>query len=239
MKNTANGQYSLFGKIKINAVIRLETGMHIGSSSDFAPIGAVDRPFIRDTFTKQPIIPGTSLKGKLRTMLAKSYADGILLNDITQDTAEIKRIFGSAGNNEAKAARLQVADCRMTDKSVEQLSEMDTDTYLGEIKFENSINRLTAIAKPRQLERVPAGAEFAMTLVYNVEAVDEMADDIKFLADGLKLLEMDYIGGHGSRGYGRISFHNFTAEAFSIIPEQQQILEKEIDNVVAMLKGDC
>lgn len=239
MKNTDKGQYSLFGKIKIHAIIRLETGMHIGASSDFAPIGAVDSPFIRDTFTKQPIIPGSSLKGKLRTMLAKSYAKGILLNDIAEDTVEIKRIFGSAGKDDAKAARLQVADCRMTDKSVEQLDEMDTDTSFGEIKFENSINRLTAVANPRQIERVPAGAEFSLSLVYNVEDINELDADIEIIANGLKLLELDYIGGHGSRGYGRISFHDFTAETFSIIPEHQQRLAKETDRIVAKLKGDC
>lgn len=239
MKNTAKGQYSLFGKLKIAAIIRLESGMHIGGSSDFAPIGAVDSPFIRDTFTKQPIIPGTSLKGKLRTILAKSYATGILLNPINEDPMEIKRIFGCAGDDEVKAARLQVADCRMTTKSVEELGKLDTDTYLGEIKFENSINRLTAIANPRQLERVPAGAEFAANFIYNVEVVDELTADMKVLANGLKLLAMDYIGGHGSRGYGRISWYNLKVEAFSIIPANQEVLADKIDDIIEILKGEC
>ena len=69
-------QSTLKGKIQIRAILRLETGLHIGASSDFAPIGAVDSPFVRDPLTHQPVIPGSSLKGKLRTLLARSYTDG-------------------------------------------------------------------------------------------------------------------------------------------------------------------
>ena len=64
-------QVQLKGKLLIGAVLTVKTGLHIGDSSDFAPIGAVDSPFIRDPLTKAPIIPGSSLKGKMRTLLAK------------------------------------------------------------------------------------------------------------------------------------------------------------------------
>ena len=36
-------QSTLKGKLDVRARLRLETGLHIGASSDFAPIGAVDR----------------------------------------------------------------------------------------------------------------------------------------------------------------------------------------------------
>ena len=87
---------SLKGKIKISAVLKLETGLHIGSSNDFAPIGAVDSPFIRDPYTKQPIIPGSSIKGKIRTLLARSMSNSEWLNDIDQDCEKIKNLFGTA-----------------------------------------------------------------------------------------------------------------------------------------------
>lgn len=60
-----------FAKIKFSAQIRLETGLHIGASNAFAAIGAIDSPVIKDPITNLPIIPGSSLKGKMRTLLAK------------------------------------------------------------------------------------------------------------------------------------------------------------------------
>ena len=76
-------QSTLKGKLDIRARLRLETGLHIGASSDFAPIGAVDSPFLRDPMTKRPIIPGSSLKGKLRTLLVRSMTEGYILNAIS------------------------------------------------------------------------------------------------------------------------------------------------------------
>lgn len=91
------GQKQLQGKLFITANLKLITGMHIGANSDFAPIGAVDSPFIRDCLTHEPIIPGSSLKGKLRTLLAKSRCKNLILNNIDDDDDVISRLFGSAG----------------------------------------------------------------------------------------------------------------------------------------------
>ena len=97
MSEKENKIRSLKGKLKINAVLRLETGLHIGGASDFAPICAVDSPFIRDPYTKQPIIPGSSLKGKIRTLLSRSLSDTPWLNGIDEDKEVIKVLFGAAG----------------------------------------------------------------------------------------------------------------------------------------------
>ena len=232
-----NRQAALKGKLKITATLRLETGLHIGASSDFAPIGEVDSPFIRDPYTKQPIIPGSSLKGKMRTLLAKSYADGYILNSIEEDVPIVARLFGTAQKDAARAARLQFSDCRMTEKSVDSFEMLDLDTYIGEAKWENAISRLSTVANPRQIERVPAGAEFSFSLVYNVEREDELTEDMKTLADGFRLLTMDYIGGHGSRGYGRISFGTFEIEAFSLHQETADALRQEAAAIAAILNG--
>lgn len=232
-------QATLKGKFKITATLRLETGLHIGASSDFAPIGEVDSPFIRDPFTKQPIIPGSSLKGKMRTLLAKSYADGYILNPIEEDVPIVARLFGTAQKNTARAARLQFSDCRMTEESVAQFEMLELDTYIGEAKYENAISRLSAVANPRQIERVPAGAEFSFALVYNIEREDELEEDMKTLADGFRLLMMDYIGGHGSRGYGRISFGAFEIEVFSLNEEVQAALQSKAEGLVSHLNGSC
>lgn len=203
-------QEILQGKLKITAALHVETGLHIGGSSDFAPIGAVDSPFIRDAFTKEPIIPGSSLKGKIRSLLRRQ--EGV--TDMDKESPVIQRLFGTAGDI-MLPARLQFFDIRMNRDSVTVLEQADTDTYLGEVKFENSINPVTGEANPRQIERVPAGAVFDFQLVYNVVDAKRLTEDMTKLADGLHLLQWDYLGGHGSRGYGRVRFTDWQVVSFS------------------------
>lgn len=207
---------TLQGKVIIKATLKLKTGTHIGASNDFAPIGAVDNVVVRDPLTKRPIIPGSSLKGKLRTLLARVHTDGYIMQDINNDSDEIKLLFGSSAKNNIITSRLQFYDLFMKEESVSYIEKMNTDLYLSEIKFENTISRATAIANPRQIERVPAGAEFDFKLVYNVEDKDALTIDMKNLAQGLHLLSEDYIGGHGTRGYGRIVITDFTVEIMHV-----------------------
>ena len=197
-------QMALQGKISITGKLKILTGMHIGGSSDFAPIGAVDSPFIRDPFTHAPIIPGSSIKGKLRTLLAKMHCKDYLLNTVDKDDEVIARLFGASGNSFACPARLQFFDLFVTQETIDNFNAIETDTYVGEVKFENTISRTTGVANPRQIERVPAGAVFNFKLVYNVERVEEVEQDLQTLKEAFELLENDYLGGHGSRGYGRV-----------------------------------
>lgn len=239
MAEQENRIRTLRGKLKINAILKLETGLHIGGASDFAPIGAVDSPFIRDPYTKQPIIPGSSIKGKIRTLLARSLSDKDWLNDINKDSDVIKELFGTAEKDKLLASRLQFTDIYLTKESAKNLEVMDLDTFMGEIKFENTIKRITAIATPRQIERVPAGAEFVFSVTYNVEKAEKVKQDMQLLADGLKLLQMDYLGGHGSRGYGRVSFRDFKVESFSLNAENSKMLEDMQADIQEILKGCC
>ena len=222
-KESKNTQKALKGKLLIEAKLRVLTGMHIGGSSAFAPIGAVDSPVIRDTLSHAPIIPGSSLKGKLRTLLAKSKCQGYILNSIKDDDELIARNFGASAV--VRPARLQFFDLFVTQDSVQKFRDIDTDTYLGEVKFENTISRATGIANPRQIERVPAGMEFDFKLVYNIEKTEDMDEDMRLLFEGLKLLQMDYLGGHGSRGYGRIAIKNYTIKGIGV--EQADIKKYE------------
>lgn len=203
----------LIDKIVINATLELKSGLHIGASNDFSPIGSVDSVVIRDSYTKQPMIPGTSVKGKMRTLLARTESDSHMLKNFSDDSDIMKRLFGASAPN-IISTRLIFSDLFMTKDSVEEMSHKNTDLYLTEIKFENTINRLSAVANPRQLERVPRGARFAFQLVYNVEDngsdfFPEVEEDFKMIVKGLQLLQMDYIGGSGSRGYGKIAFNEF------------------------------
>ncbi len=199
-------------KIIITSDMELKSGMHIGKSNDFAPIGAVDSIVITDPLTGQPIIPGSSIKGKMRTLLAKlltnNNENGILPSH-NDDDEKIKDLFGAS--NPVREAKLQFFDLFLT--NAQELKQKPTDLLYTEIKFENTINRKDAVANPRQLERVPAGAKFAFKLVYNLENTQELKTDFEILAQAFKLLQLDYIGGSGSRGYGKVNFSNFKVEA--------------------------
>ena len=215
-----NNMKTILDKIVIKAELKLLTGMHIGKSSDFAPIGAVDSVVITDPLTKQPIIPGSTLKGKLRTMLAKLDTDTQVLRKHEEDNEIIKRLFGSS-KPEIVESRLQFYDIFLS--NADELKNKETDLAYTEIKFENTINRTTAVANPRQLERVPAGAKFDFKLVYNCEDEIELEEDIDNLVKALKMIQLDYIGGSGTRGYGKIAFSNFTVECANLTDKQVNI----------------
>lgn len=192
----------MFSKIEITGIIQAETGIHIGGNSQFAAIGAVDSPVIRDVYTDYPMIPGSSLKGKMRTLLAKQYNKG--LEKPENDDDRILRLFGSAEKGKIQFSRLIFSDMIMV--NAEKLQKQGISTT--EIKFENTINRLTAEAMPRQIERAVRGSEYELHLIYNLEKEEEFEEDMKLLRHAMTLLTYDYIGGHGSRGYGKISFKN-------------------------------
>ena len=83
---------------------------------------------------------------------------------------------------------------------------------MRDCKFENSINRTTAIANPRQIERVVRGSVFRLDLIYELENMDEFLEDMETLGEGMKLMQYDYLGGSGSRGYGKIRFEALEAD---------------------------
>ncbi len=219
----------MYGKIIFNADLKVLTGMHIGAGSAFSAIGAVDSPVVRDALSKLPIIPGSSLKGKLRTLLARSLAQDITkLPEPNEDDPVIKRLFGASAPDIVKS-RLQFSDCFLKNK--DELEKVG----LTEVKFENTIKRSTSEANPRQIERVISGSKFGFCVVYDLENKAELEEDMEYFIRGLKLLQMDYLGGHGTRGYGRVSFENFQleqAEGSLTEPELQKIknLFKEVEN---------
>ena len=192
------------GKILITCSLVVRTGLHIGGSGIFSPIGAVDSPVIRDPLTQRPIVPGSSLKGKLRTLLVRSdsYQKGNeSLPEIDQEPEGILRLFGCA--TPVRRSRLQFSDCFVTNAE-----EMDA-VGLTEVKTENAISRSNSVANPRQIERVNPGVKFGVRIVYDIAKKEEMEADLTLLAKGMKLLQLDYLGGHGSRGSGRVSFRDF------------------------------
>lgn len=260
-------QKPLLGKFRLTSTLLAETGLHIGGGGENLDIGGLDKPVIRDPLTQYPYLPGSSLKGKLRSILERllnkplnrpggsgtyRYESDDLEDGFTEvdkqfipyqgaRTCPISRMFGSTGGSKlwmktdvAKRegldennsptrtingiectqinrgrnapARLIVRDCHLLPESAEQLKRVDTGLYMTEWKFENGIDRVTAAANPRQLERVPAGAKFQFELVYTVEDASQAIEDLQNIAIALAILEDDALGGHGSRGYGKIKF---------------------------------
>jgi CRISPR-associated protein Csm3 len=216
----------MFGKILIKGEIELLTGMHIGTGGEFAAIGTVDSPVVRDTMSNLPIIPGSSFKGKLRAMLAARYdTTEQRRNNVNCD--EINRIFGSM----AKPSRFIFSDMQLCNKN--ELDELEVYTYT-ETKFENSINRLTGVANPRQIERTIRGCRFGMSIIYNAADEDDIVEDVNLLTEAMQLLQLDYIGGHGSRGYGKIAFRNLSAE--KIVGEFEDSVLDEINSKLKDVK---
>lgn len=211
----------LRAKVVVEGELVAVTGLHVGSAAAGMQIGSVDSPVVRDPISNKPYIPGSSLKGKLRSLL--EAAEGLSPNrpggsgthrhecDDRDAALEcpVCRLFGSTGRNGGKnhPARLAVSDLLLTDGSFEELKLVDTGLMYTEWKFENTLDRITSAAMPRQIERVPAGSVFGLRLIYDDrEDVDRADEDLRNLSRAIHLLEDDALGGHGSRGYGRVAF---------------------------------
>lgn len=213
----------LRAKVVVEGELEVLTGLHVGSAAAGMQIGSVDSPVVRDPITNHPHIPGSSLKGKLRSLLEaakraepnRSGGSGTFRHECDDRSKALEcpvcRLFGSTGFKGGKnhPARLAVSDLLLTDDSVKKLKLIDTGLMYTEWKFENALDRITSSANPRQIERVPAGSVFGFRLVYDDrEDVDEIHADMRNLARAMELLQDDALGGHGSRGYGRVEFSN-------------------------------
>jgi len=231
------GDIKLQGKIIITGKIKAETALHIGGSKTGIDIGGVDNPVIKDHEGK-PYIPGSSLKGKMRSLLEKSEglaktselviqkeaqkedkSDEIKIHMCNNVDCPVCNIFGRTTGEQTKAndgtkinisntpTRLIVRDAKLIDSSIPEDVKENLDLEWTEVKFENSIDRITSAANPRQQERVPRGAEFEMEIVYNIYEENDKSRFRKVLK-AMQLLEDDYLGGSGSRGYGKIGFQD-------------------------------
>lgn len=221
----------MYAKIQISGELEVKTGMHIGGSSAFAAIGAVDSPVIKDVVTGLPMIPGSSLKGKMRTLLAKAYNTEMAKRP-DEDCERLTRLFGSSKKDHIKRSRILISDMIMDNEK--QLKNLGLQS-MTEVKFENTINRVTAVANPRQIERVVRGAVFQLDMIYEVEKEEELLEDMETIGDGLRLLQYDYLGGSGSRGYGKVVFHNVEADvvvgdiAQEDVDEANRVLQKAVE----------
>lgn len=215
---------------QLKGQIELITGLHIGAGDTEMHIGGTDSPVVKHPQTLQPYIPGSSLKGKIRSLLElysgliadtngkpvswSTYQNRTMPEDLKSKALEILLLFGGGAQNDTDfefkdadgrpvypITRLSFSDCF--------LSEESRNGIISEVKSENSIDRSKGTASnPRFIERVPQGIKFDFALSVKIFENDEKYKLMEFLKKGLCLLELDALGGSGSRGYGRIRFSN-------------------------------
>lgn len=212
---------------KLRGCIELLSGLRIGASEGEIRIGGVDNQVIRHPHTKQPYIPGSSLKGKVRSLL--EWRSGAVrsvplgLGDLNERYPLVKpilQLFGVGGGDnlsDAQAAELGPTRLAFWDAPLRAdwiARVLGDNNLLTETKTENRIDRIKGVAEhPRQTERVPSGADFDFTLSIKLLNIDGSGEDLRRVVfKGLRLLELDSLGGSGSRGYGKVKFRELTLD---------------------------
>lgn len=229
--HTAATELTFLGKLVLQGEIQCQTGLHIGAGKGSLEIGGADNPVVKDAFGI-PYIPGSSLRGRLRSLLEQTLgltvpAELIYLSrrkgqevrihqsnrpddDVCilfgRTPGRVERVTGEAVDTSvATPARLTVYDAPLIQESITQQMRENLDDELTEVKSENAVDRITSQANPRTLERVPATARFRFRMILDVLCEEDKAL-LATVAAGLRLLEDDTLGGGGSRGSGRVSF---------------------------------
>lgn len=202
----------LLGYKIISGTLTCRTGLRVGGSKEDVEIGGMDNPIIRHPLTKLPYIPGSSLKGKLRSLL--EYAEG-KVQTVGREAGEpcrcvqsdclVCRVFGphKAPRHDLGPSRIIVRDALITGEWKEKLEKLREEGLLyAEVKMENMIDRRTGVAtNPRPVERVPAGAQFELSISVRVFEEDGQKI-IDFIRRGLDMLQKDTLGSSGTRGCG-------------------------------------
>lgn len=219
--------------VQIQGKIRCDTGLRIGGSKDTIEIGGLDNPIIRHPITDFPYIPGSSLKGKMRSLLEAVHGrrrwdnrERRLMPAFGKEPCGcgdcmVCKIFGPHRNTRHSLGptRLLVRDAKLTEQWEDKLevAQIEKGLFYSEIKTENTIDRKSSTAyNPRPYERVPEGTEFQLDLSIRIYDRDRKEESIQFVKQGLNLLENDYLGSSGSRGYGKISFHDLTFSEINV-----------------------
>lgn len=218
----------------ITGNIRVLTGLHIGASRSALEIGGVDSPVLRDPVTRYPYIPGSSLKGKMRMLTEFALNRVNIVNGEGKPCdcgeCEVCLIYGSAADkSKLGPTRLIVRDAFPTEKTIKMWENVDSELLFTEYKGENTIDRLTSAANPRFFERVVPNSVFNLEMVYSIYKIEGMdnslendIENLKYVFQALQLLEHSSLGGHGSRGYGKVAFRLAPPQVFTMEDYQEK-----------------
>lgn len=213
--------------LTIEATLRCVSGLQIAVGEAEMHIGGIDRAVIRNPITDLPYIPGSSLKGKIRSLLEwrsghvqrtpLSWAD--YRDSNCPEVLNILQLFGTAGDDSLSdeeiatlgLPRLAFWDCEIPESWLKHGDDYLPKPVVTESKVENTIDRFKGTSNNlRTNERVVAGTPFKFRLSMKVFNGDP--DLCPVILSGMRLLELDSLGGSGSRGYGKIKFENLTID---------------------------
>lgn len=212
---------------KIEGKITVITGLHIGAGSDTMEIGGMDQPIIKHPITEAPYIPGSTLKGKMRSLLETKYfidrsatreyltgkkdkkGQGLACNCGESDCPACTIFGNTAREPHTGPTRIVVRDANLTSEFREKFNSGNLPM---EVKYENTIDRVKGTASnPRPLERVPAGVEFDFNI--SLKQYEGDSPDLKdYVLKGLKMIELDALGGNSSRGCGQVRFDDLKVD---------------------------
>lgn len=199
----------LVKKIFVHGSVTALSGLHIGGGESGYGLGGADQLVVRDGFGR-PYLPGSTLKGRMRSLLEHALGKVRLSGGQALPWAgndDLGKLFGRAADDGEKGgavARLIVRDGAL-ENAKELLESKTTDFPYTEVKTEIAVDRINARATARHIERVPAGARFALRMVLSIQEGDDEAAFLNLLCEALALVQDDALGGHGSRGYGEVA----------------------------------
>ncbi len=192
---------------RIQIQMELLSGMHITGGDDTFDIGGADSQVIKNPLSGEPYIPGSTLKGKIRSLLEFKYGQFIdkKLEVDREENRGLVSLFEPNEKDMPQMTRGIFRDLLLTDESKKELETILGDHTYTEIKAENKINRFQGKAEsPRFIERVPAGTKFEGEIDILEFENDDYQAIYDYLKEGIELLNYNFIGGSGSRGYGRV-----------------------------------
>jgi CRISPR-associated protein Csm3 len=186
--------------------IEILTGLHIGAGNDTVQICGVDSSVIKHPVSSLPYIPGSTIKGKIRCLLETEGGYSELddtINDLFGPTSEYLKTKKDDKQYIQKPTRIIFRDLSLDQESKEKFTSGEIVT---EFKTEIKIDRDKGTAKDgalRTIERVPPTVKFKGDVL--IRYFDgELENTMSILNKGFELLNNDYLGGSGSRGYGAV-----------------------------------
>jgi len=196
----------------IRGEIELLSGTRIGGSDDVLQIGGTDLTCIKDPVTGRPYIPGSSLKGKMRSSLEKTLGkmNGREPCGCAEDDCPVCRVFGphKKTNHELGPTRIIVRDAPLI-----------SDGFAIENKTESVNRRDTGAAEhPRTVERVAPGAKFVLEIgiqEFDIDSDFRYTDAnnkpvtgaealLEVVCHCLDLVEDTGVGAGTGKGYGQV-----------------------------------
>lgn len=224
----------------VKGKIRIITGLRIGADQSSIEIGGSDNPIVRHPITLEPYLPGSSLKGKLRSLLERDHfqigtydeasrpyngARGDVKNDrdpCSCGKCAVCWLFGCGDIRRSQGpTRLLFRDCPLSEDEAKKLAELsESAQFYTETKSEVQVPRKTGDANPRPIDRIPAGLHLDMEISVRVVDGDNVEWMKSTLQHAFEMLEHDSLGGSGSRGYGKVRFVQVTWDGDYFYGEQ-------------------